>query len=163
NMCISIPELRAQFYDEDVALALLLLFAGLVRGQSPTFYRDVLPILQNRCQECHRKGQAAPMSFTSYQETRPWAKAIRQAVVSRKMPPWFADSCCGQFSNARALADSEIATLAKWVEAGAAKGLEADAPAPRAWTQGWNIPTPDLTVAPPAAFRVPAKGAVEYQ
>lgn len=83
-----------------LAIAAVLLAAPLM-AQEVTFYRDVLPILQNRCQECHRKGQMAPMAFTTYQETRPWAKAIREAILTRKMPPWFADPCCGKFSNDR--------------------------------------------------------------
>ncbi|MSV35784.1 MAG: thiol-disulfide isomerase [Bryobacterales bacterium] len=103
------------------------------------------------------------MAFTTYRETRPWAKAIREAVVKRKMPPWFADSCCGKFANDRALAKSEIETLARWAESGAPRGWEADAPPANVWTEGWNIPRPDLVVSPPQAFHVPAKGAVEYQ
>src|SRR5580704_7714006 len=91
-------------------------------AQKVTFYRDVLPILQNRCQECHRQGQMAPMAFSTYQQTRPWAKAIRESVLSRKMPPWFADPCCGKFSNDRSLGSADIETLAKWAETGAAKG-----------------------------------------
>ena len=146
-----------------MALLVFLVLAAAAAAQPVTFYRDVLPILQNRCQECHRQGQAAPMPFSTYQETRPWAKAIRQAVVSKKMPPWFGDPCCGKFSNDRSLEKSEIATLAEWSQQGAPRGSEADAPPPRAWTQGWNIPRPDLVVSPPQSFRVPAKGAVEYQ
>ncbi len=152
-----------RLYHEDVAFALLLILTGIAGAQPVTFYRDVLPILQNRCQECHRKGQAAPMPFTTYQETRPWAKAIRRAVLTKKMPPWFGDPCCGKFANDRALARSEIETLARWADSGAARGSEADAPPARVWMEGWNIPRPDLVVSPPRAFRVPAKGAVEYQ
>ena len=141
--------------------------AGPVTAQQVTFYRDVLPILQNRCQECHRQGQMAPMPLTTYQETRPWAKAIRQAVLTRKMPPWFADPCCGKFANDRSLSASEVETLAKWVDSGAQKGKEADAPPPKFWPEGWNIGTsntaPDKVVEMPQAFQVPAKGAVEYQ
>jgi hypothetical protein len=146
-----------------VTLVLLLVLAVTAAAQPVTFYKDVLPILQNRCQECHRQGQAAPMAFTTYQETRPWAKAIRQAVLTKKMPPWFGDPCCGKFSNDRSLSKPEIETLARWAEAGAPKGSDADAPQPRVWTEGWNIPRPDLVVSPLQSFRVPAKGAVEYQ
>ncbi len=67
-------------------------------GSKPTFYRDVLPILEAHCQQCHRHGEIAPMPFLTYHETRPWAKAIREAVLTRKMPPWFADPCCGHFA-----------------------------------------------------------------
>src|SRR5688572_30917146 len=67
--------------------------------QRPTFYKDVLPILQNRCQGCHRPGEATPMPFLSYEETRPFAAAIREAVATKKMPPWGADPAHGKFSN----------------------------------------------------------------
>ena len=144
-----------------------LLLNTVLLAQQVTFYRDVLPILQNRCQECHRPGQIAPMPFTTYEQTRPWAKAIREAVRTRKMPPWFADPCCGKFSNDRSLTTSERETLAKWADTGASKGSPADAPARKIWPEGWNIGTsnhgPDAVIEMPQAFNVPAKGAVEYQ
>jgi len=140
-----------------------VLLAWPVMAQQVTFYRDVLPILENRCQECHRQGQMAPMAFSTYQQTRPWAKAIRQAVLTRKMPPWFADPCCGKFANDRSLTASERETLARWADAGAPPGRESDAPPVKAWLEGWNISKPDAVIQLPRAFRVPAKGAVEYQ
>ena len=144
-----------------------LLLNTVLLAQQVTFYRDVLPILQNRCQECHRPGQIAPMPFTTYEQTRPWAKAIREAVRTRKMPPWFADPCCGKFSNDRSLMTSERDALAKWADTGASKGRVADAPARRIWPEGWNIGMsnhgPDAVIEMPQAFNVPAKGAVEYQ
>src|SRR5690242_16475250 len=79
--------------------ATLLLPAIRPQSTAPTFYRDVLPILQQRCQSCHRVGEIAPMPFVTYEQTRPFAQAIRQAVATRKMPPWFADACCGHFAN----------------------------------------------------------------
>ncbi|MBZ5634135.1 MAG: thiol-disulfide isomerase [Acidobacteriia bacterium] len=103
------------------------------------------------------------MALSTYQETRPWAKAIREAVLTRKMPPWFADPCCGKFSNDRSLTASERDTLAKWVDFGAQKGRESDAPPLKTWTEGWNIAQPDTVIEMPRAFRVPAAGAVEYQ
>ena len=93
----------------------------VVLVQQVTFYRDVLPILQGRCQECHRAGQIAPMAFSTYEQTRPWAKAIREAVRTRKMPPWFADPCCGKFSNDRSLTTAERDT-------GVAAGLAPSTP-----------------------------------
>jgi hypothetical protein len=140
-----------------------VLFAAPLMAQQVTFYRDVLPILQNRCQECHRQGQMAPMALSTYQQTRPWAKAIREAVLTRKMPPWFADPCCGKFSNDRSLTTSEREILARWVDSGAQKGRESDAPPLKTWTEGWNIAQPDTVIEMPRAFRVPAAGAVEYQ
>src|SRR5712691_2099189 len=96
---------------------LRLFLAGLAVGgvvlaadqSSPvTFSKNVLPILQKNCQSCHRPGQVAPMSLLSYQEARPWAKAIKAAVTQRKMPPWFADPNYGHFTNDRSLKQSEI-------------------------------------------------------
>ena len=81
---------------------------------SVTFHKDVLPILESNCQSCHRPGQVAPMSFLTYKEVRPWAKAIKTAVALRKMPPWFADPRYGHFSNDRSLKQSEIDTLVAW-------------------------------------------------
>jgi hypothetical protein len=147
-----------------IAAALLAL---PVMAQQVTFYRDVLPILQSRCQECHRQGQMAPMVFSTYQQTRPWAKAIREAVLTRKMPPWFADPCCGKFANDRSLTAAERETLARWADSGAPQGRESDAPPLKHWPEGWNIGTsntaPDAVIEMPRAFRVPKTGTVEYQ
>src|SRR5215813_7273032 len=96
-------------------------FAGEV-----TFYKDALPVLQRRCQECHRPGEAAPMSFLTYKDARPWAKAIREAVLTKKMPPWFADPAHGKFSNDRRLPQSEIDQLVAWADAGAKEGNPQD-------------------------------------
>ena len=85
-----------------VLAGLAMVVAGMASGESSpvTFAKDVLPILQQNCQSCHRPGQIAPMSLLSYQEARPWARAIKAAVVTRKMPPWFADTSYGHFVNA---------------------------------------------------------------
>jgi hypothetical protein len=128
-----------------------------------TFFRDVLPILQNHCQECHRPGQMAPMPLTTYEETRPWAKAIRDQVRSRKMPPWPADPCCGHFANDRSLSAREIEVLRKWADSGSAKGNSRDAPAAKVWPEGWNLPVHDLELQMDREFEVPTSGAVEYQ
>src|SRR5262249_20467329 len=91
-----------------------------------TFNKDVLPILQKNCQGCHRPGGVAPMSFLTYESTRPWAKAIKTAVLSKEMPPWFADPHYGEFRNAPKLTASDINTLAAWVDSGAREGNAAD-------------------------------------
>jgi len=127
-----------------------------------TFSKDVLPLLQRNCQTCHRPGQVAPMSLLTYQEARPWAKAIKAAVVARKMPPWFADQQYGHFLNDRSLKQSEIDTLAKWADTGAAEGDPKDAPAPVQWPKGgWSI-QPEVVVNMPA-HDVPAKGVLEWE
>jgi mono/diheme cytochrome c family protein len=127
-----------------------------------TFNKDVLPILQKNCQTCHRPGEIAPMSFLTYNETRPWAKGMKEAVVSRQMPPWFADPTYGDFANDRRLNDAEIKTISAWVDAGAPEGDEKDKPAPITFQDGWNI-KPDRIIEMPKDFNVPATGTVNYQ
>ena len=95
----------------------------------PTFNKDVLPILQKHCQGCHRPGEMAPMSLLSYTDARPWAKAMKAAVVTEKMPPWFADPKYGHFANDRSLSQAEIDTLVAWADNGAPEGDKKDAPA----------------------------------
>src|ERR1700704_5894592 len=97
-------------------------WAGNVDKSKVTYSKDVAPILNKRCVECHRAGEVAPMAFTSYQAARPWAKSIREKVVSRTMPPWTADPHVGEFKNDRRLAQSEIDTIVAWVNGGAPEG-----------------------------------------
>src|SRR5207342_2044336 len=104
-----------------------------------TFNKDVLPILQKNCQTCHRPGEIAPMSFLTYKDARPWAKAMKAAVVSRQMPPWGADPRYGHFANDRRLSDSDINTLSAWADGGAVEGDAKDMPAPKTFQDGWNI------------------------
>jgi len=127
-----------------------------------TFNRDVLPILQEHCQTCHRPGEVGPMALLTYEGTRPWAKAMKAAVLARKMPPWFADPQYGHFANDRSLSEAEIAAIGKWADSGAAEGDAKDKPAPVQWVDGWNIPKPDLIVEMPNEIQVPAKGTIEY-
>jgi hypothetical protein len=128
----------------------------------PTFYRDVITILQDRCQSCHRPGGIAPMAFIHYGETKRWASAISEAVRSRKMPPWFADPRYGHFSNDPSLSAQQIETVAAWTAGGAPPGDPKDAPPPRSWAVGWNIPQPDSVLTMPARVTIPAAGDVEY-
>lgn len=127
-----------------------------------TFYKDVVPILQNRCQECHRAGEAAPMSLITYQEVRPFAKAIERAVISKKMPPWYADSHFGTFANDRSLSQQELDTLSAWAKGGAKEGKASDAPAQRVFANGWTIGKPDVVIEMPLDFKVPARGTIDY-
>jgi hypothetical protein len=129
---------------------------------SVTFNRDVLPILQKNCQGCHRPGEVAPMSLLTYTDARPWAKSIKAAVLSQKMPPWFADPKYGHFSNDRRLSEAQINTLVSWVDGGAVEGDQKDAPPPVTFTDGWNI-KPDMVIEMPKVFNVPATGTIDYQ
>ena len=131
-----------------------------------TFYKDVLPILQQNCQTCHRDGGGeniggtiAPMSLVTYDEVRPWARSIRRKVESREMPPWFAtDHTKGVFYNERGLTDAEIAIVSHWESAGAPAGRSSDAPAAPLFNEenfdGWTLGQPDLVVSLPEPYLV---------
>jgi len=139
------------------------LLAQTKHGPVPTFANDVAPLLQRNCQTCHRPGQAAPFSLLTYEQARPWAKAIKEAVLQRKMPPWFADPQYGHFANNPSLSRTDIETLVGWVDGGAPRGDPKDQPAPRQFAQGWTIPEPDIVFKLPKPFHVPATGILEYQ
>ena len=113
-----------------------------------TFHKDIEPILQKNCQTCHRPGQVGPISFMTYEGARPYARAIKTAVLSRKMPPWFADPQYGPYLNDRSLSQRDIDTISNWADAGAPEGSVSDAPPPVQWPQGWGI-TPDIIVEGP--------------
>jgi mono/diheme cytochrome c family protein len=138
-------------------------WAGNVDKSKVTYTKDVAQILNQRCVECHRAGEVAPMALTSYQAARPWAKSIREKVVTRTMPPWTADPHIGEFKNDRRLAQSEIDTIVAWVNAGAPEGDPKDLPVPPQFTEGWNIGKPDQIFDYGADFTVPAEGVVDYQ
>jgi hypothetical protein len=129
---------------------------------APTFYKDVLPILQEKCQSCHRSGEAAPMALMTYEQARPLAGKIAAAVEMKMMPPWFADARYGHFANDPSLKAEQISTLAAWADSGAAAGNVRDAPTARKWNEGWNIPQPDVVVKMPKAVQIPSRGEVEY-
>jgi hypothetical protein len=127
----------------------------------PTFAKDVAPILYSKCVQCHRAGEIAPMSLLSYQDVRPWAKAIKAKVIAREMPPWGADPHYGQFRNDASLNQRQIDTIVSWVDAGAPKGSDADLPQPAEATNGWHAGQPDIILEMPIEFQVPAEGQVD--
>ncbi|HME09822.1 MAG TPA: hypothetical protein VKG25_22375 [Bryobacteraceae bacterium] len=139
------------------------LAAAPASSKALTFHQDVEPILQARCQSCHHPGDIGPMPLLTYQHVRPWAKAIRAAVLQKKMPPWFADPRYGEFLNNRSLPQSEIDTLVNWVDSGAQEGDSKDAPQPLAFSSDWHIGKPDAIVELPKPFQVPAAGTIPYQ
>jgi hypothetical protein len=128
-----------------------------------TFTKDIAPIFQEKCQACHRSDSMAPMSLVTYEESRPWAKAIRERVITRQMPPWHIDKTVGiqKFKNDRSLSDAQIDTIVKWVDAGSPKGDAKDMPAPKQWPDEskWNFADqfgpPDLVIKSPD-WTVPA-------
>jgi hypothetical protein len=131
-------------------------------GNSPSFYRDVLPILEQRCQGCHRVGEIGPMPLVTYDEARANARLIATIVAARKMPPWFADAQVGHFSNDPSLTQREIATLVAWAKSGARAGDPRDAPAAPQFARGWIIPQPDVVFRMPMPVAIPADGDVPY-
>ena len=107
-------------------------FAGTSK-KSLTFTKDIVPIFQEKCQDCHRKDSMAPMSLVTYEETRPWARSIKERVVTHQMPPWHLDKTVGiqQFQNDRSLSEQQVEMIARWVDAGAPQGDPKDMPPPK--------------------------------
>ena len=129
---------------------------------APTFSKDVAPILFKSCVECHRPSAMAPMSLMTYEDARPWARAIRQKVATRQMPPWGADPTVGKYSNDVSLKQAEIDTIAAWVDGGAPEGNRAELPAAPTFAEGWSIGKPDFVFTMQQPFTVPADGTVPY-
>ena len=145
-----------------VATASLTLDSQSRSSPVPTFYKDVLPIVQQHCQTCHRAGEIAPMPLVSYADARKYAAEIKRMTSTRAMPPWFADPRFGTLANDPSLTQDQIGTIAAWANAGAPAGDKRDAPPPRQWTRGWNIPQPDLVLEMPKPVAIPAHGDVAY-
>lgn len=129
---------------------------------SITFSKHVAPILQTRCEECHRANGSAPMSLTTYEEVRPWARAIKEKVINRQMPPFHASGPIGRYDHDPRLTAEEITTISKWVDGGAAKGNPKDLPTPRSWKTGWASGQPDLILTAKKAFTLKASSTDQY-
>ena len=154
------------------AVAVLLAIPGT--GSSavpakPTFAKDIAPIFQEKCQACHRRDSMAPMSLVTYEETRPWAKAIKERVATRQMPPWHLDKTVGiqSFQNDRSLSDDQIATIVRWADAGAPPGDSRDMPPPKSWPNEneWQLAKqygqPDLIIKSDP-YTMPAVGQDQW-
>lgn len=135
-----------------VAFGLMMTWTAFA---GPTFTKDVAPILYKKCVACHRPGEMAPMSLLDYKSARPWAKAIREAVLTGKMPPWYADPNHGTFANDPRLTSGETGILKAWVDSGSAEGNPADLPAPPVFAEGWQLGKPDIVIDIGQDFRVP--------
>jgi hypothetical protein len=130
-----------------LAFAVALALPGSARAaepsKAPTFTKDIAPIFQEKCEACHRPDSIAPMSLKTYADVRPWARSIKQRVSTRQMPPWHIDKTVGiqKFKNDRSLSDEQIATIVRWIDAGAPQGDPKDMPPARTWPedQGWNF------------------------
>ncbi len=155
---IGLTILTAAFFASPLGRA-----GGLTKSKaSVTFNKDVAPILFKNCAECHRPGEAAPMSLLSYKDARPWARSIREKVVSREMPPWHADPRVGQFSNDASLTRDQIDTITAWVDGGAQEGDPRDLPPAPKFVEGWSIGQPDAILKMPEEFTLEANGPDEY-
>ncbi|OFW27240.1 MAG: hypothetical protein A3H97_12875 [Acidobacteria bacterium RIFCSPLOWO2_02_FULL_65_29] len=145
-----------------LVVSLLVPVAGeaQTRSSTPTFSKDVLPILQQSCQKCHRPGSNAPMSLLTYQDVRPWVRAIKTRVAERQMPPWHIDRSIGEYLDDPSLSDKDIQTIVSWIDGGAPQGNPADAPAPLKFTavDEWVFGEPDLIVRMEKGFTIPATG-----
>jgi hypothetical protein len=151
-----------------VAVLVAALVGARARGQQPpaappTFSKDIAPIIYKHCANCHRPGEAAPMSLLTYEQARPYARAIANAVANRTMPPWHAEAPAGTFHNERSLTEQERQTFAAWAAGGASNGDPKDLPIQPAFADGWALGKPDVVFEMAEEYRVPAKGTVEYE
>jgi hypothetical protein len=137
--------------------------AAQVAQNAPTFSKDVAPVLYKHCTTCHRQGEIAPMSLLTYEQTRPWARSIRDNVVNGVMPPWHADPAHGKWVNDRSMTAQEKDLIVRWVDAGAPQGNAADLPKAPVYAEGWTIGEPDAVVTMQEAYAVPAQGEIPYQ
>jgi hypothetical protein len=152
-----------------IALSALVVTPGRVFAQDSkvTFSKDVAPILQQKCQVCHRPGTSAPMSLLTYQDARPWVRAIRKRVSERTMPPWHLDRTIGiqQYKNDRSLTDQQVASIVTWADSGAVQGDPRDLPPPMQFRDEdeWAIGEPDLIIkAPPVKLYATGKGPADW-
>ena len=144
----------------------MLTFLLMLTAQSPntpTFSRDVAPILYNNCVSCHRPGEIAPMSLINYEQVRPYARSIAQRVQLGTMPPWHAEAAAGIFANERRLSGADKQTLIQWANGGSPQGDLKDLPPVPIFPDGWSIGKPDAIVSMTKPFDVPAAGTIDYQ
>jgi mono/diheme cytochrome c family protein len=148
------------------AALLVLGTAGIANAEAaeggPTFAKDVAPIFYDNCVACHRPNHLAPMSLMTYDDARPWARAVKSKVLAKEMPPWGADSSVRAYTNDSSLTQAEIDTIAAWVDGGSPKGNDADLPETPQFAEGWSIGEPDLIFSFLEPFEVPADGTVPY-
>lgn len=146
-----------------VALPVSQAKGSLPSAKTVTYNKDIAPIMYRSCARCHRPSEAAPFSVLTYKDVRPWAKSIREKVVSREMPPWHADAHVGEWANDSRLTQAQIDTIAAWVDGGATEGNAKDLPPAPQFIEGWAIGKPDLVISMPDEYTVEASGPDEYQ
>ncbi len=153
-----------------IAIALAVTFIGAARQravrvtpapvQGPTFSNEVVRIFQQHCQTCHHPGDVAPFSLMDYRSAKPYASSIKLMTQTRQMPPWKPAAGCGNFAEARSMSQSEIDTIAQWVNNGAPEGNPSQLPPPLNFDSGWTLGPPDLTLANPELYTPPASGDI---
>jgi hypothetical protein len=150
---------------KDAMKRALVLYAslGLLQAADPTYSKDIAPIFYQRCVSCHHPNDIAPMSLMTYRDARPWAKSIRDAVITKKMPPWYADPHYGTFENNPGLSKGEIDKITAWVDQGVKEGDSKDLPPAPVFTDGWRIGKPDLIVSLPEEQTISANAADDYK
>ena len=146
-----------------VALSGSPVFAADGAGEGLTFSKDVAPIIQEKCQDCHRPNGIAPFSLMNFRQAKGWAKMIREVVLDGRMPPWHADPAVGTWSNDMSLSKQQKDIITAWIDGGAAKGDDADLPAPREFFEDWGIGQPDIVFEMPEEVTIPATGVMAYQ
>src|SRR5262245_11062146 len=152
---VSVPETEAD--------GCLLDRGKKVPAKAVTYAKDVAPILQNKCQGCHRPDQTAPFALMNYDDAAKHAKMIKEVTTQRRMPPWHADPRHGAFANDRRMSKEDVETVAAWVAGGLARGDDKDLPKPIVWPNGWAHGEPDLVISMPEEFEVPAQGSLPYK
>ena len=145
------------------AAALALSTAAAAQTTPTTFTKDVAPLFNKNCVNCHQPGEIAPMSLLTYEQARPWAKSIKAKVASGQMPPWHSVDPKGTFLNDRRMTDEEKSTITRWVDAGAPQGDPKDMPPAPKFVAGWEIGKPDLILSMAKPYIVPATGTIDYQ
>jgi peroxiredoxin len=137
----------------------------VVKADTPvTYHKHVAAILQNKCQDCHRPGEAGPFSLLTFQQAKDWSAMLREVVADDVMPPWHADAKPGHFKNDRRLSAADKKTLLAWVDQGCPEGDAKDAPPAKKFADGWRLGRePDEVLTMPKAFKVPASGSVPYE
>jgi hypothetical protein len=165
--------INARFVSAALASCSLLVLsasaAELSNAKPVSFTKDIAPIFQEKCQDCHHKGTAAPMSLVTYEEARPWAKSIKSRVVSRNMPPWHIDMTTGiqKFKNDMSLSEEQIAMISRWVDSGAPMGDPKDMPAAKVfpsdetWQLAKQFGKPDLIIESDP-YTMPAKSQDQW-
>ena len=133
---------------------------GPVRGNEPTYNKDVAPILWKNCAGCHRPGEVGPFSLLTYKDAAKRASDLAEITRERRMPPWKAEPDFGEFHDERRLSEADIQTIERWVENGSPEGDAKDIRHAPSFPEGWQLGTPDLVLRASESFRIPADGEI---